>query len=103
MSSVRDIVLIIKDVSQIVSDLIKCQVQQLGHHYKELMTKMLTWVLMVLTAILLAIGGLGMILWAVYSQLSVVTNPVVSAYVLGAFLLLLAVIVFLSARNILKE
>ena len=59
--------------------------------------------LMVLTAIMLAVGGLGMILWAVYHQLSIVTDPEVSAYILGAFLLLLATIIFLLARNILKE
>ena len=103
MSSIRDIVLIIKDVSQIASDLIKCQAQQLRYHYKELMTRMLAWVLMVLTAIMLAIGGLGMIVWAVYHQLSVITGPAASAYILGAFLLLLAIIVFLFARTILKE
>jgi hypothetical protein len=52
---------------------------------------------------LLAIGGLAMILWAAYQQMSLVAGPVTSALVLGVFLLFSATILFLIARGILRD
>ena len=103
MSSIKDFMLIVKDVSHIAADLVKVQTEHFTNLYRNIMTRLLAWLVVVLSAITLAIGGLGMILFAVYMQLSSLANPIVSAYILGAFLVLLALIVFLIARNMLKD
>lgn len=103
MSRVSDLLLIAKDIGQIAADLLKCQAKQLAVVYKQTLTKILAWLLIALSSVLLAIGGLGMILWGAYIQLAVVLGPAGSAYILGAFLLLLAIIIFLLARSVLKD
>jgi hypothetical protein len=70
MSKLRDAVLIMKDVSRIAADLIKYQVDRVADVSKEALTKVLTWLLIFLAAMLLAFGGLILILWGVYLQLS---------------------------------
>lgn len=94
---------IMKDVSQIAGDLVQCQAVQLGRLYRRTLTKILAWLLIVLVSILLAIGGLGMILLGVHLRLSMITGAIGSAYIIGGFLLLLAVIIFLIGRNMLKD
>lgn len=103
MGNLSDIVHIIKDVSLIAGDLVKCQAEHVSRLYKEILTNLLTWVLVVLVAILLAIGGLAMIMLAVHRQLSMLIGPAGSAYILGAFLILTAVIIFLLGRTMLRD
>ena len=103
MSKVGDILLIMKDASQIAVDLGKYQLHQLSVLYRETLTKVVAWALIILTSILLAISGIGMLVWAVYRQLSLLLGPVGSAYILGGFLILLAVIIFLVGRNTLRD
>lgn len=103
MSKIRDFAVILKDLSHIAADLMECQAEHLGRRYKEVLTKILTWLLVVLGAMLLAIGGLALILWGVYLQLSLLVGPGWSAYILGFFLILIAIIIFLFGRTILKE
>lgn len=103
MSNVGNIMLIAKDVSRLAADLAKYQLHQLSVLYRETLTKVVAWALIILTSILLAIGGIGMVVWAVYWQLSLVIGPAGSAYILGGFLILLAVIIFLVGRNTLRD
>ncbi len=103
MSAVKDFILIAKDVGQIATDLFKVQADQLVNTYKQLLIHVLTWVLVLLAALLLAIGGLGLIVWGIYLQLSLVAGPVVSAFVLGVFLLFGAAILYLLARGMLND
>lgn len=99
MSKFRDIVLIVKDLSQITADLLKYQVDQIAALYKDTLTRLLTWLLLTLIAALLALGGLGFILWAAQVQLASVAGPVASAIIIGSGLIMVAVIIFLLARN----
>lgn len=103
MSTVKDLFLIARDVGQIATDLVKVQADRMVEAYKDLLIKVLTWLLVVLASLLLAIGGLGMIVWGIYVQLSLVAGPVVSALVLGLFLLFGATVLFLIARGMLKD
>ncbi len=103
MSAVKDVVLIVRDVSQIVADLFKVQVDQAADAYKKLLVRVLTWVLFVLASLLLAIGGLAMVLWGIYLEMSLVAGPVISALVIGIFLLLGATVLFLIARGMAKD
>lgn len=103
MNSIKDMVLIFKDVSHIVTDMVRYQTEQIKEVYKETLTRILVWVLVVLTAIMLALGGLGMILWGVFFKLALVIGPAGSAFILGLFLILLAVIIFLIARGTMKD
>jgi hypothetical protein len=103
MSKLRDAVLIMKDVSRIAADLIKYQVDRVADVSKEALTKVLTWLLIFLAAMLLAFGGLILILWGVYLQLSAAIGPSGSAGIIGVLLLLGAVILFLVAKGLLKD
>jgi hypothetical protein len=95
--------LIMKDVSQIAGDLVKCQLDQLSAVYKEVLTRVLTWLLVTLVAIMLAVGGLGLILWGVHLRLSLVAGTAGSAVILGILMLFGAIILYLIARNLLKD
>jgi hypothetical protein len=103
MSAVRDLILIAKDLGQIATDLVKVQADQLANRYKQVLIRVMTWALVLLASLLLSVGGLGMILWGIYLQMSLVAGPVISALVLGAFLLCGAAILFLLARGMLKD
>lgn len=103
MSAVKDIILIAKDLGHIAADLVRVQADQLADTYKQVLVHVATWVLVLLAALLLAVGGLGIILWGLYLQMSLVAGPVVSALMLGILLLFGATILFLLARGMLKE
>ncbi len=103
MSAVKDILLIAKDLGQIAADLVKLQTDQIANVYKHVMIYVLTWALIALASLLLALGGLGMILWGIYLQMSLVAGAAISALVLGVFLFCVATILFLIARGMLKE
>ena len=103
MSAVRDILLIAKDVGQIAADLVKIQAAQVANAHKHVMVHVLTPVFVLLAALLLAVGGLGMIVWGIYLQMSLIAGAVISALVLGVFLFCGATILFLIARGMLKD
>ncbi len=103
MGRIQDIVAIAKDVSQILDDLINCQLRQLTELYRDMLSKLLAWLVIALAAVFLALGGLSLILWGVHLLLSLVTGPAASAFILGAFLLMIAVIIYLVGRGMLKN
>jgi len=103
MSAVRDILLIARDVGQIAADAVKIQADRAANAYKQVMVQVLTWALVAMASLLLAVGGLGMIVWALYLQMSLVAGAVISALVLGAFLFCGAMILFLIARGMSKR
>ncbi|MBE0534929.1 MAG: hypothetical protein IH624_04605 [Phycisphaerae bacterium] len=103
MGSIQDIVAIAKDISQIIDDLVNCQLRQLTELYGQMLARLLAWLVIALTAVFLAIGGLSLIMWGVHLVLSLVTGPAASAFILGAFLLLIALIIYLVGRGMLKS
>ena len=103
MSAVKDILLIAKDVGQIAADLVKIQAGQVAHAHKQVMVRVLTPAFVLLASLLLAVGALGMIVWGIYLQMSLVAGAVISALVLGVFLFCGAAILFLIARGMLKD
>jgi len=103
MGNIRDIVTIARDISQILSDLASLHLRQLTELYREMLTKLFAWLVTVLAAIFLAVGGLGLVLWGVHLVLSVAIGPAASAFVLGGFLLMCSVIVYLVGRGLLKS
>lgn len=103
MRAVKDIILIVKDVSQIAADVLKIQVDQVADAYRRVLLKVMTWALVVLAALLLAGGGLGMIVWGLYLQMSRVAGEVISALVLGVFLLFGATVLFFVAREMVRD
>lgn len=103
MSAVKDLILIARDVGHIATDLIKVNADQIGTAYKKMLVNILTWLLVVLASLLLAVGGLGMILWGIYLRMSLAAGPVISALVLGVFLFFGATVLFLIARGMLKD
>jgi len=103
MGRVQEIVTIFKDVSQILDDLINCQLRQLTELWGDMLAKLLAWLVIALTAVFLALGGLSLIIWGVHLLLSIVTGPAASAFILGAFLLMIALIIYLVGRGMLKK
>ncbi len=103
MGRIRDLVIIAKDVSQIVDDLVTCQFRQLTELYRDMLARLLAWLVIALAAVLLALGGLSLILWGVHLLLSMVTGPAASAFILGGFLLMMAVILYLIGRAMPKN
>ncbi len=103
MSAVKDILLIARDVGQIAADLVKMQADQVAGAYKQVTVHVLTPVFVLLASLLLGVGGLGMIVWSLYLQMSLIAGAVISALVLGVFLFCGATILFLIARGMLKD
>ena len=103
MNTIRDIVLIMKDISSLTADLIRCQVDHIAVTYKQTLSKLMTWALLVLVAILLALGGIGLIISGLHMQLAARIGPIATGYLLGGILLLLAAIIFLLARSQTKD
>jgi len=103
MNALKDIILIMKDVGRITGDAVKVQLDQAADVYRDILMKVLTWLVVVLTALILAMGGLAMISWGVYLALSLVAGPAISALLVGVMLFLIAAIFFLIARGMLKE
>lgn len=103
MSLMRDIILIMKDISQITTDLVRCQVDHFAVVYKETLTRLLGWLLLVLVAIILAMAGLSWILFSIHLRLAMLMGPVASGILLGSGLILVAVIVFLVAGAKIKD
>lgn len=103
MDKMKEMLVIMKDISQIFGDLVKVQLHQITEMYKQILTKILTWALIIQAALLLAIGALAMIIAAIYMQLAYLINPIASAYILGAFLFLLAAVIYLLANAHLKK
>ena len=102
MGNMRDIVNIARDIGHIASDLTSLHLRQLTELSREMLTKLFTWLVTALAAILLAVGGLGLIVWGAHMLLSLVTGPAAAAFILGGFLLMTAVIVYLVGRGLLK-
>ena len=103
MGTVKDLFLIARDVGQIATDLVKVQADRMVETYKDVLVKVLTWLLVVLASLMLAVGGLGMVVWGLYLQLSLATGPVIAALLLGLFLLFGAAVLFLIARGMMKD
>ena len=103
MRTVKDIILIVKDVSQIAADVLKIQVDQVAEVYRHVLMKVVRGAMMTLAALLLAAGGFGMVVWAVYVQMSLVAGPVISAVMLGVVLLLAAAVLFFVAREMMRD
>ncbi len=99
MNKVKDAVMILKDIGYIFGDLFKVHLDHIFCLYKETLTNVFVWVLLFLASLLLALIALGFILWGAYIQLAMVTGPGVAGYIVGTFLFLLAIIVFLIGRH----
>jgi polyferredoxin len=103
MSTLHDIVLIVRDISQIAGDLVRNQIDRVVDNYKETQTRLMNWLLVVLVAIFLAIGGLGLIVYGIHVQLASMIGPAASGILLGIVLILIAAIIFLLARSKLQD
>ena len=102
MSTVRDMVLIIKDISNIVADILHLHLSQITATYKKIMTELLSWLLLVLLSILLAIGGLIFVIYGTHVYLSRMIGEVSSSMLLGGIIIFLSVIIFLFAGKKIK-
>lgn len=103
MSKLYDLVTIMKDLSLVTTDLVKCQIDHVGHLYKQTAIRLLTFLLLTLAALALAAGGLGFILWSIYARLAIEIGPIISGLVIGLLLIMASIIVFLIARAKLNE
>lgn len=103
MSKMKDFLVIMNDVSQIAGDIFKCHIETFLSLQKETWTKLLTWLLLVLGAMLVILAGLVFILWGMHFQLALATGPVAAAFIMGGGLILAGVIVFLLARGYIKD
>lgn len=102
MSSFREILLIVKDISNISADILQIKVKQLAGEYKRITADLLCWLLFVLFAILLGIGGLWLIVYGLHIFLTELVGIIASSMILGGALVLVSVIIFLVARSRLK-
>jgi uncharacterized protein (DUF697 family) len=103
MSLMQDIVSIAKDLSLITADMVHCQAEHIAGLYKKTLSKALGWLLMALVAVLLALAGLGWILYSIHLTLTNLVGPVASGIIMGIVLILIAIIVFLIAHIKLKD
>lgn len=103
MSALRDLVLIIKDITQISTDLIRCQIDQLAAVYKDILTRTLSLLLLQLTAIILALGGVALMVSSIHTWLMLLIGPLAAGILLGTILILLGLVLFLVVRGKLHE
>jgi hypothetical protein len=99
MSVLQDVLLIIKDVSRIAAGMVETQVNRATEAGKEALNHAVKLLLAGLAAVIIALSGLVFVLRGAYVILAAATGPAASAFILGAVLLVIAVIVFLIAAK----
>ena len=103
MSKLRDMALIMRDISQITQDLLRVQIDHIAVTYKQIISRLLSWLLMVLVSIILGLGGISLMIYSLYVHLGKMIGPSASAVLIGTVLVMVAIIVFLLARAKIKE
>ena len=102
MSTIKDLALVIRDISCIAADIFKIQASHITSVYKKVMTELLSWVLFVLVAILLAIGGLIFILYGIHVYLTRLLGEGGSSILLGGVIVLFSMIIFILGNRKIK-
>lgn len=102
MSTIKDLALVIRDISCIAADILKIQTNHITSAYKKVMTELLSWLLFVLVAILLAIGGLIFIFYGIHVYFARRLGEVGSSILLGGIILLFSMIIFLLGNKKIK-
>jgi len=83
----------IKEISNIITGLLKFQVNHILGRLEEVQTRVIRRATLFLTAVLLLIGGLGMIIYSIHTLLITIIPPAASALIIGLTLILSAMIV----------
>lgn len=91
--------MIIKVISNMITALLKSQVDDVLGRLEELQTKLISRAILILVAVLLLIGGLGMIVYSIHIVLATIISPAASGLILGLILILSATIVMFIAGN----
>ena len=103
MSILQDVLLIVKDVGRVTAGMVETQVNRAAEAGKRTLNNAVKLLLAGLAAVIIALGGLVFVLWGAYVILAAATGPAAAAFILGAVLLVIAIIVFLIAAKIQKE
>lgn len=83
----------IKEISNIITGLLKFQVNHILGRLEEVQTRVIRRAALFLTAVLLLIGGLGMIIYSIHTLLVTIIPPAASGLIIGLTLILSAMIV----------
>lgn len=84
--------MIIKDISHIITDLLTSPIDHATIRLEQMQVKIMNRTMLLLTAVLLLIGGLGMIVYSIHTLLAEIIHPVASGLILGLTLILTALI-----------
>ncbi len=103
MRLLPDLMVIIRDISQITADMVQSQVDKAADTGKKAVTRVLKWLLVAAAATIIALGGLAIGVWGGYLVLCLAVGPAAAAFILGGALLVIAVALFLAAGAILKD
>jgi hypothetical protein len=99
VSKIYKIIMIIKVINNMITGLLKSQVDHAFGRLEELQTKIISRAILILVAVLLMIGGLGMIVYSIHILLATIVHPATSGLILGLALILSATIVMFIAEN----
>jgi hypothetical protein len=99
MSLLKDIVLVARDMGDLANDIISCQLQTAVNMYKKTMANLLACFFMMVAGVVIAIGGLAMIVFGLHLWLTLYLGPVFAGLLLGAALLLISLLFFVAAKN----
>jgi len=103
VSKIYKIAMIIKVINNMITALLKSQVDHALGRLEELQTKLISRAMLILVAVLLLIGGLGMIIYSIHTLLATIIPPATSGLILGLILILSATIVMFIAGNKSKD
>jgi len=103
VSKLYQTAMIIKVINHIITALLKSQVDHVLGRLEELQNKLISRAILILVAVLLLIGGLGMIIYSIHIMLATIIPPATSGLILGLILILSATIVMFIAGNRSKD
>jgi hypothetical protein len=103
IAAIRDIILIAKDINELVGDIVRCQLHSVMAAYRQTMSKVMRSLFLMAAGFVLAMGGLVMIVCSFHILLGMYVGPVVSGLIIGTLLSLSSVILLLAAKNNLRD
>lgn len=91
--------MMIRDISHIVAGLLKSQVDHAAVKLEQLQNRVINRAMLILAAVLLIIGGLGMIIYSIHVLLAQIIPPAASGAILGLTMILTALILIFITAN----
>lgn len=103
MSLLRDLAATVGDALRLSNDLMRYKLEVQAQAFKRGVSRMATFLVLLMAAALLAGTALGFLLYGTFIYIAAATNPAAAGLIVGFGLLLVAIIVLLVGRSVLRR